>query len=247
MNKNLVRSLAAAAVAVGFAATSQADPIYFNFTGTNIGGTSPGLPDAAVGQSVTGSFIFETDRLVRSESNGEVALLDLQPTNPALPLATVSYGGHDVVLPVYDSYNYNFFTFVVSCAADPCAPAQPTGINMGAESSTRPADGTPVDFTGTYQSSFLFLFGSTSWADPLIDSSNVGVNSLLDFTLSNAFGVYSESVTTCNVGDCVFEYRSISFTIDSYAAVASVPEPGSLGLMGIGFAALLFLRRRRAM
>jgi hypothetical protein len=244
-NKSLVRCLAAALIAFGFAGTSQADPVYFNFTGTNIGGSLPGLPDAAIGQSVTGSFIFETDRLFRTESPGQVSFIDWQPTNPALPLATVSYGGRDVLFPVYDSSNYNFFTFNVPCASDPCAPAQPDGMNMGAESSTRPAEGIPVDFTGTYRSSFLFLFGSVSWTDPSIDSSNVGANDLLDLVLSNAFGVYSESVTTCNAGDCAFDSRSFSFSIDSYAAVTPVPEPGSLGMMGIGIAALLFLRRRR--
>jgi PEP-CTERM motif len=247
MKKNPARSLTAAVIAIAFAAAAQATPIYFNFTGTNFGNSNPPLDGAALGQPVSGGFIFETDRLTRSEQPGQVAFTDWLPTDPALPLAFLSSPGRDVALPAYGGSNYSFINFNFPCVSGPgCESVQPDTVTMAASSSELPTDGVAADFTGTLRGTFIYFGATFQSPDTSLNSYSIDPAAILGATLSNGFGVYEEDLWNCVSGECDSSYRSFSFSMDSYSASVGVPEPGSLGLMAAALFALIFMRRRRA-
>jgi PEP-CTERM motif len=253
MKKATIRGAAAAAFTIGFASLAQAVPIYFDFTGT-VSSSSVLGPEGAVGQTVSGGFTLESDRLVLGGgAPTQRTWLDFQPTGLAEPLAHLDIGGRNVAFPLNTGQSFALVNYSDNCTTAGCVPFGTDNFSIFV-SSALPAYA--PDFTGTLWSS-SFYFASTAITRPpggpaqpfdYFDIADIELNSMLTLPLHDVVAFLGEETLDCVAGSCTsIEQRSYSFSIDTVSrgtGVRSVPEPGTLGLLGAGLLAAFVTRRR---
>jgi hypothetical protein len=266
--KRIVAAAGAALIAMSLVGTAQAVPIYFDFTGTITGASysyplPAGAPTTvegyALGEAVSGGFNFETDRLYDAGTFGfQHSWVDWQPANLTEPLTFLSFGGRDVALPVYPSgSNYTYISFVDACTPT-CNPGWMENFNLFTTSTDQEI--TTADFTGTTHRSSLFVSSAAYFSVPdypysehfdYFDGATVDPLSIVSLPLFTMIGIYSEETVNCVAGACTNQSLQFNFSLDSVSRGVgprtSVPEPGTLGLLGAAaFGLLLFGRRRTA-
>ena len=250
MKKATIHGAAAAAFTIGFASLAQAVPIYFDFTGTVSSSTAPG----AIGQPVSGGFTLESDRLIQGTTPPyQRSWIDFQPTGLVEPLAHLDIGGRNVAFPLNTGQSFALVSYTDNCTPVECVPFGTDNFGIFV-SSALPAYA--PDFTGTLWSS-SFYFASTAITRPpggpvqpfdYFDIADIELNSMLTLPLHDVVAFFGEETLDCVAGSCTsIEQRSYSFSIDTVtrgAGVRSVPEPGTLGLLGAGLLAAFVTRRR---
>jgi hypothetical protein len=265
--KRICHGAGAAFIAVSFAGTAQAVPLYFDFTGTTTGysytypspdGSPTTVDGYALGETVTGGFNFETDRLYDAGTFGfQHSWVDWQPANLTEPLTFLSFGGRDVSLPAYpDGSKYTVVSFVDACTPT-CNPGWQDNFNLFTTSIDQEI--TTADFTGTTHRSSLFVSSAAYTIVPdypyqegfdYFDGATVDPFSIVSLPLFNMIGIYSEETVNCVAGACTNQSLQFNFSLDSVTRGigprASVPEPGTLGLFGMTALIALRLRRRRS-
>ena len=266
MKMNLART-AAAVAAFGFSGLTQAVPLYFDFTGTvsSVGGSPyPSPNEGRVGQNFSAGFTFETDRLFWNTDrnpSGVADLCRLRQSGPDASSSHLTIGGETFAFPS-QPYQYTMMTF-----NDACSPAPPNCTHGWAEdivlfgfSSDMPLDSSNA--TGTFRStSLLFLSSVPSLPHPTDPATRIPAFDYFDVTagidptvilnlpMYDLFATFSVSETICNNGSCVggaSEQMQLNVTgVTRGIASTSVPEPGTLGLLGVALAGMWMLRRRQ--
>jgi hypothetical protein len=248
MNRTTVRSVLTAALSLGTIATAHAVPLYFDFTGN--------IQDGS-GTAIAGGFTLETDRLAGSAPTpAHRSWVDFEPANRVETVAQLAFGDRNITVPAGPGTSYVVINFF-----DGCTPAECSNQlfdNFGVFASTVDREIVP-GFTGTY-SSQNFYFASAGInrlpdapfieAFDYFDAAQVDPTSIVSLPLYDMIGFFSEDTFDCVDGACVSlgQGTSFSFTIDSVdrgVGSRSVPEPGTLGLLGGGLLAAYWMRRRQ--
>jgi hypothetical protein len=248
MKKALARS---AALLVAFVASTvaQAVPIHFDFTGRVSGGTV----GAPLGAAASGGFRFDSDQFLFSGASGGIqySWVAWQPAVTG-PLAFLSVGDSTFTVPSGDT-NYALINF-----ADGCQPLCNLGwaenFNLSAYSGTA----TPAGFTGTARSTGFGFYNVYQnqlpdypyWQlyDQFVGSQMQPLD-VLSLPLASYDVSFLETTWDCVAGSCR-ETSAVSFQIalDSLtrsSPAQSVPEPGTLALLGLGLAGVFAARRRK--
>jgi hypothetical protein len=258
MKRNIPRALVAA-LSLGCASLAQAVPLYFDFTGTITSTSTPAIEGAAVGTAISGGFNLETNRFERSPypQLPIIQFLDWQPVNLGEPLAFVNFAGRELTVPSYNYSNYTSIEFYDNCpSAGPCIPGTSEGFSIF--SSTSDGD-QEADFTGTLHSSYIQIYATRFARFPgdsgivaldYFDGAVVDPFAVVSLPLYILSGFVGEDTQTCVLGECTYEGRQSSFSLDTVtrgAGSRSVPELGTLGLLGFGLAGMFAARRRKAL
>jgi hypothetical protein len=248
MKRTTVRSAIAAAFSLGTIATANAVPLYFDFTGNIQDGT---------GTAISGGFSVETDRLTGSAPTpAHRSWVDFEPANRAESVAHLAFGDRNITVPSGTGTSYVVINFYDGCTPADCPNHQ--FDNFGVFASTVDREIVP-GFTGTYssQSFYVASAGITRLPDApfmeafdYFDAAQVDPTSIVTLPLFDLIGFFSEDTFDCVDGACVAlgQGTSFSFTIDSVergVGSRSVPEPGTLGLLGAGLMTALWMRRRQ--
>jgi len=227
----------AAFAALGLAGVAEATPIYFDFTGTIDGS----------GAAVSGGFNFESERLLSTgepASGWQYTFVDWEPAGLTLPSAFLSFEGQDVSFPRF-AQHYSVINFADQCASNPCPANTADNFNLGAFTN----DVWTPDYTGALRSDVLMVFNFDRANTDFIDGATTIPTDIVSLPLLNLIGIYAQTVHDCVAGTCTqVSNNQISFSLDTVSrglGARSVPEPGTLGLLGIALGGIL-LRRRRA-
>jgi hypothetical protein len=222
-------------VATGAPSSMQAALITFNFQGTIDSVDSEVGPPFAVGQTLTGSYTFESTTAPTGGSNSSFAVFNaLTSLNFSVPGA--SYSASSTASPEIQVDN------------NPTAPNDRYGVVSRASDGLTGAavNGNPLD-------AFLFRLDdltNTVFTDALILPTSI---SLSDFTSNfffisfRAFDETGEPIFdgVDEFGDPIPVFRTVSGTFDS---LSSVPEPASLviwSVIAVSGIAFGYLRRSR--
>ncbi len=254
MKRTLRCAALAAACSLGLAATASAVPIHFDFTGSITG--VDGVEGIAIGAAIGGGFTFETDRLAGTHRAGDpqYSWLDWEPVGLTEPYAFLNFGGRELAYPSAAPGNYAVINFFDACRPV-CAAFGAENFGMYASTGHSPAP----DFTGMFEyGAFYFASAAlTRLPDPpfietfdYFDGAQVDPTSIVTLPLYDMVGFYSGGTMDCVLGACVdVDPHSLGFSIDSVTrgiGARAVPEPGTLGLLAVGLAGLLLVRRRSA-
>jgi hypothetical protein len=244
------RIFAGASFAIAIAVlggNAAAVPIQFNFQGINTGSTL--MPEGSVqGQTISGGFSFETDLLVRRN----LVPAEFGAVFEGEAQGFLSFGDRTVSYPVYGTYNYGSILFYDGCRSLDC-PSDEDEFNLELFSAEQSPETLASGFTGTYRASLLRFSSAKDFLSPsdLFDGATVNPTAIVDLPISAVpSGVYIELLYQCESGQCTggqvpgfgFEVTSVTRSTGTYT---SVPEPGSLGLLGAAGLGLLLLGRRR--
>jgi hypothetical protein len=248
--KRIFAGAACAIVLTGSSGVANAAPIYFDFTGTVTEVSGTFAQSGLVGTTISGGYTLETDNLTSSAAP-DLANVQFFQENPAGSYAFLNYGGNSVTFPMYPAFDIVDLLFRdTACYTIPCSPSDSEGFDFAASSAERDIRDTAFpEFTGTFRGSWLYASGYSY--EELIDVTTIGPQAIVTLPLPSLMsGSYNEILFTCVAGDpwCTQDYSSIVFNIDSVTrgiGVRDVPEPGTLGLMGVALAGM-FLTRRRA-
>ncbi len=240
-----------AAAAIASAGIAQAVPIHFEFTGV-VRQASATTPD---GTAVSGALDFDTDRLLFAGSSGGIqySFIDWQPADLAQPLGSIDFAGTHHEVPNY-SENYALLNFV-----DGCQPLCNTGWAEDFNLSAYTEDPWSPGYTGQLRSSSIQLFNLYETVIPdfpyyqeydAFDGATAVPLDVMTLPLGRLDGTFTEGVSDCVDGNCttlsydyfVFDVTSLT---RSFGTTASVPEPGTLGLLGIAALGMLLFRRGR--
>jgi len=229
---------AATLAASGIAGIAQATPMYFDFTGTIFDGSNT---------AISGGFNFETDRLL---SAGEPAggwqytFVDWQPVGLTSPSAFLNFGGQELSFPYYENH-YSLINFADQCTSAPCEPNTADNFNLMALTSDLPWS---PDFTGTLHTRMIIVINSDWETLDFIDGPTAVPTDIVTLPLYNLVGIYQENVQDCVAGSCTWvSDNQFSFSLGTVSrglGARSVPEPGTLGLLGFALGGILLRRRR---
>jgi hypothetical protein len=241
MNKKSLAAAGAIAVATFFTNVANATPIRFDFTGTVFSGEL-----AELGQSVSGYIMFETEGL-------EFRQVDLWPTvtsyeygdwsttpGPSQFSSGISLAGS--ALPVAGVWNEGRVGFLDACNPD-CQPGYGESFGIGTYTLGRPE--TELANGRFYDVNFLFLAMAPDGTNYFDVTPQFGPEVVMTLPLHTMVGLYSSTIWDCEQGECTESYRGLQFSIDTVTrSTTSVPEPGTLGLLGVALGGMLLLRRR---
>jgi len=251
MKMNLARA-AAAAAALGIAGLAQAVPIYVDFTGT-ITASSDGV---GIGGAVSGSFNFETDRLALAPHHpGAPYTFRERPLAGATePLALLNLGGPDIEFPRHGN-SYNLLSFVDNCLNGVCDTPYAENFNFLSWGET-PYE---LGYTGLRQLEYFYVISYAETPIPdapywqpfdYFDGATAQPIDVVSLPLYNMVGLYAQTTDDCVLGNCTrLSDRVVEFAVGAAdrgigSRPTSVPEPGTLGLLGVALAGMFFLRRR---
>jgi hypothetical protein len=203
------------------AGTCQAVPITFNFSGA-VTRVNPGLLGTfSIGQSIVGSYTFESTTPGQSFSPGGILDPSITYYPSVLTAYSASFGSYTVGLGGTGSYNR---TFVVN--HDPGSGADVYNVE-----NVLPSGATVA---GLVPGSIFFSFNDNT-------GSALSNGSLPQTTDDlSAFGFLAHGALDFLAGG---DLVRVEFLISSVST--SVAEPATLGLMALGLAGLGFVRRRR--
>lgn len=244
----IVRIAVATVVGWLFAGVANAVPIRFDFAGTVTNTSNDRVH--LLNQSVSGFLTVETDGLVRLRWLDPFSTLDFasQPAapGPSLFSANLTVGGE--FLPTSGVFNYGRVRFFDACSPD-CLPGYIESFGFNINSRDRPFDDVPE---GRYYDTGFALYSmaydpetgqQTNYYDITPD---FDVTSILTLPLLNIGGLYQDVIRDCVAGECNSTFSFVQFNFTSVTrSSASVPEPGSFGLLGAALAGMFFMRRRR--
>lgn len=200
--------------------SAQAVPIHFNFTGTvnyEQGTDAVGL----LNQSVSGGFTFETDALVMQPRDDDAWIETHYDIGPTRSTSHLTIGDREFTLPVMRDRGNDISFF------DGCRPA-------------------PMACTHDAGESFMLFAYSTDL--PYDTTSVTGIFNVAQLMFSSSAREFQRSTTsTCSRAWNPDRSSTCPCSICRSATTVSVPEPGTLGLLGAGIAAAFVLRRRRSM
>ncbi|HEY6125422.1 MAG TPA: PEP-CTERM sorting domain-containing protein [Steroidobacteraceae bacterium] len=262
MKKQWKKSLTVAAIVC--AGPASAIPVTFDFSGTvaqvittDFAGGLPTFDLSTAGQAFNAQFLIDTD-LFSPLAAPPTTIGDRLAYNSELPGAVTSslvVNGESIDLAPYarnratasfiDSYG------IVSCGEN-CSRLGPDQFNVNTVSE----DPTPLGPAASRTLSFSFVAGYQSfdnpesaltWFDfsPDFDLTRIGSLPLLDSLLTTV--TLTDFLSDCTDLRCqATATRRTMFQVTSTTrTVASVPEPGTLGLLAMGLAGAWFMRRRR--
>lgn len=235
------------------AASAQAVPIIFDFTGTVTGSAAPGT---TIGQAVFGQIVVETDGLVRNVNTSTpgtwVTYTDLPQDPVDLITSNVSIGGNAYDVGVYSSDQSSFTAFDSSGlpACDGCFVSTDYVVVTDWSMSYWPANPSdPAPPPGQYLGRRLALNWYTPSLD-FVDLSN-GIEpqdwvSMLTTLLPS--GYYRDETWACADLRCTGTGTvQTNFSVNTLSVhTPSVPEPGTLALFGIGLLGGAVVRRSKA-
>ncbi|HEU5135329.1 MAG TPA: PEP-CTERM sorting domain-containing protein [Steroidobacteraceae bacterium] len=250
----------AAAVVVS-AAPANAIPVTFDFSGTvaqvvvtdfTTPGSTPTFDLSTAGQAFSAQFVVDTD-LFGLAFTGPSELGDRLTFTSDLPgaitpsfmingesIEIAPFSGNRAIAGFLDSYG------IVSSRL---APDQ---FNVTALSE----DSTPRGPAASRALSFSFVAGSQGFENPesaltwFDFSPGFGLDQIASLPLLESLRVgvtLTDSLFDCSGEQCrATEFRRTMFNVTSATrAVASVPEPATLGLLALGIAAAMSTRRRQ--
>jgi len=254
-----------AAAAVICAGPASAIPVTFDFSGTvtqvlNFG-PAPGVPTidlSTAGQAFSAQFIIDTDRFGPAmSSSADVG--DRLTFGSALPGAVTSslmINGESIDIAPFSSNlasaNFLDSNGVVSCGEN-CSRIAPDQFNVN----TISQDLTPAGLSAARTLSFSFLAGFQSFDNPEQALAWFDFSPDFDLTQLASLPLLDSLRPSVSLNDVLFDCtevgcqptgsrRTMFDVMSATRTVASVPEPGALGLLAIGLAGAWFTRRRQA-